>query len=432
MPKNLTTDDFIQKSNEIHNFKYDYSLVEYKNNRTSVSIICPEHGIFEQLPMNHIKGFGCSKCSKNKPLTTIEFIKKANETHNNKYDYSLTIYDRSYIKVKIICPEHGIFEQKPNNHLTGAGCPKCNDGILKDKENFIEKAKNAHNNKYDYSLVEYINMNTNVKIICPIHGIFEQRPSHHLMGHGCPLCGVLKNKEQSFSINEFIEKVKELHHNQYDYSLVEYVNNYTKIKIICPEHGEFEQMPKIHFYYGCPKCKKERLISKYKNNFIEKATNKHQTKYDYSLIKYKNSHTKIEIICPEHGIFKQTPQHHLKGHGCPLCGNKSKRLKRIKKISEDKFNGNQIIPSYNKTFCEYLDKMINISGIFIQHAMNGGEYHIKELGYWLDGYDKENNIAYEFDEKHHFNKDGTLKEKDIIRQQEIEKYLGCKFIRIKK
>jgi len=210
MPKKVTTKDFINKSNIVHKSKYDYTLVNYINNRTKVKIICPHHGEFEQLPMNHIKGVGCPKCSNNKPLTTEEFIDKANEVHNFNYDYSETDYIRTNKKVKIICPVHGIFVQKPNNHLQGQGCPKCNGGIKKNKEYFIKKSKEVHN-KYDYSLVEYINMRTDVKIICPEHGVFEQRPSHHIVGIGCPFCKESKGEKdiEKFLLKNEIEYTRQ-------------------------------------------------------------------------------------------------------------------------------------------------------------------------------------------------------------------------------
>lgn len=121
---------------------------------------------------------------------------------------------------------------------------------------------------------------------------------------------------------------------------------------------------------------------------------------------------------------------HLKGVGCPKCANIQRRLKRIDRISRDKFDGNQVMPSYNEKGCIIFDNISEKNNIHIQHAMNGGEYYIKELGYWLDGYDEINNVAYEFDEKHHFIK-GKIREKDINRQEEVEKHLKCKFIRIK-
>lgn len=101
----------------------------------------------------------------------------------------------------------------------------------------------------------------------------------------------------------------------------------------------------------------------------------------------------------------------------------------IERIEQNKLDGNQLVPNYNPTACHYFNKLMEQTNTFIQHAENVGEYHIKELGYWVDGYDKENNIVYEYDEKHHF-VNGKLKEKDKLRQKEIEEFLGCKFIRI--
>jgi hypothetical protein len=105
-----------------------------------------------------------------------------------------------------------------------------------------------------------------------------------------------------------------------------------------------------------------------------------------------------------------------------------KRLMRIKQIE---FQKGKISPNYNKKACEYFDNLMIEENIKIQHALNDGEFYIKELGYWVDGYDKESNTVYEYDEKRHFDKNGTLKERDIKRQIEIENFLNCKFIRIK-
>jgi len=111
---------------------------------------------------------------------------------------------------------------------------------------------------------------------------------------------------------------------------------------------------------------------------------------------------------------------------------KATRLNMIKRIELALENGGQLTPWYNPTACEYFNQLMEQTGTHIQHAENGGEYHIKELGYWADGYSKEKNIIIEYDEPHHFNCDGTLKEKDVQRQKEIEEHFpGCKFIRIK-
>jgi len=105
------------------------------------------------------------------------------------------------------------------------------------------------------------------------------------------------------------------------------------------------------------------------------------------------------------------------------------RLRRITSVQKSLKDGHQISPIYNPAGCQYFNQLMLESNTFIQHAENGGEYYIKELGYWVDGYDKENNIVYEYDEDHHFAY-GKICERDLRRQQEIENLLGCKFIRI--
>ena len=203
-----------------------------------------------------------------KRLTTDEFIIKANIIHNNKFDYSISDYIGGSKKIKIICPIHGIFEQKAFNHLRGDGCSKCSGNKKLSNDVFIINAKEIHGDKYDYSLVYYKGIDKKVKIICPIHGVFEQSPSKHIgkTKRGCPKC----NGGVKINNDEFVKRSKEIHGDKYDYSLVYYINTTTKVKIICKHHGIFEQKPKHHIYgCGCQKCLEsngEKEIIKYLNN----------------------------------------------------------------------------------------------------------------------------------------------------------------------
>lgn len=137
-------------------------------------------------------------------LTTEGFISKAKEIHKNKYDYSKTIYKDNRSKVCIICPEHGEFKLKPNEHLNGVGCPECAKEPT--TEDFIKAARKIHGDKYDYSLVDYKKPFINVTIICPKHGEFKQRPSVHLSGRGCARCTEEKLKRSTYCPNEFITR----------------------------------------------------------------------------------------------------------------------------------------------------------------------------------------------------------------------------------
>jgi hypothetical protein len=331
-----TIKEFIEKANKVHNNKYDYSLTEYKNNRTKITIICPEHGKFEQIPSNHLNGTGCSICNDNNNIKN--FKEKANKIHNNKYDYSLVNSIKSR-KIKIICPEHGIFEQDIQNHLGGHGCPKCFGNAKLTLDEFKEKANKIHNNKYDYSLIDSIkNNSTKVKIVCPEHGIFEQKPNSHLNGSGCPICG----GKEPVTLEKFIERSNKIHNNKYDYSLVDYKSIRTKIKIICPEHGVFIQSPLIHLNgCGCSKCSGKYSYTT--QEFIEKANKIHNNKYDYSLVNYINSSTRINIICPEHGEFEQLPHSHLKGANCSKCAgiysyDTAEFIKKANKVHNNKYD----------------------------------------------------------------------------------------------
>ena len=130
MPKNLTCEDFKERATKIHGNRYDYSKVDYVNSGTKVCVICPIHGDFYQKANDHLRGCGCKKCGYEKignklQLSTNEFVEKAQLVHGDKYDYSKVIYTKTKENVVIICPIHGEFLQKPNDHLSGCGCPKC-------------------------------------------------------------------------------------------------------------------------------------------------------------------------------------------------------------------------------------------------------------------------------------------------------------------
>ena len=334
MPKKITQEEFINRSKELHNNKYDYSLVIFKNTRSEVTIICPTHGAFKQKAMTHLRPRGCLKCGLDKMSSqhrdTIEqFIEKAMAVHGDKYDYSKVEYKNSSLKVTIVCPEHGEFFQSPNTHIMNHGCPLCGLKsrflkITKSTEKFIEDAIKVHGDKYDYSQVEYRGYQYEVNIICKKHGLFFQKAELHLRGFSCIKCGREKSSScQSHTLEKFIENARKNHGDKYDYSQTVYVNNRTKLKIICPEHGEFWQKPNKHLSKnGCIQC--GVILSanaKYKdlNYFIEKANVVHLNKYDYSKSIYTRANKKLIIICPVHGEFEQSPNSHCKGSGCPVC-----------------------------------------------------------------------------------------------------------------
>lgn len=204
-----TKEEFIEKAREVHSDKFDYSKVDFKGVTKQVIITCPIHGDFLQEPRNHIKGMGCQKCYGHYKLTTEEFIEKAKKMFP-QYDYSTTVYEGSFKKIKLICPEHGEIFMTPNSLLSGRGCNACGAkrAQMKNRMNpsdFLLKAREVHGWKYDYSKAEYTNTDTKVCIICPEHGEFWQTPHHHLNGSGCPECG--RNDLTETKLYEDIKKL---------------------------------------------------------------------------------------------------------------------------------------------------------------------------------------------------------------------------------
>ena len=352
-----------------------------------------------------------------KRLTTNEFIEKSIIKHEYKYDYTLVDYKNAKIKVILTCKNNHKFEINPQKHLLGSGCRKCfTDSRRLDTDTFIARSKEIHKDLYDYSKTKYINDITEVLINCKEHGEFYQLPSVHYRS-GCPKCGIIKRSNSRKNDNvELIYKFSEKHSNKYDYSKVDYIKMRDKVIIKCRKHNlEFLQTPEKHLSSktgGCPECNtigKGRLTNK---SFIERSKEKHLDKYDYSKVDYVKSNVKVILVCEKHGNFEITPNSHLRGTGCPICG----RNGGIKEnIWLDTFN----IPK------------------------NLRQYKIDN--FYVDGIDLENNIIYEFNGDYWhgnpniYNKDdmnkscnksfGELYQKTIKREEYL-KSIGYKVVSI--
>lgn len=260
-------------------------------------------------------------------VTTQDFINKAKKVHGSRYRYDKVNYVKAIKKVTITCPKHGDFEQQPSNHLTGYGCRKCGGNQPITFNEFVERSKEIHGDKYDYSSVCFDNVESKIDIRCKEHGVFSQRLFSHLKGFGCPTCGnTQRGISNAHDKKEFIKRSREIHGDKYDYSKVEYKNANPKVTIICPIHGEFSIRP-INLTKGvrCSKCSDEEAGLKRRispDEFIKRAKLIHGEKYDYSKCSYKTMHEKVEVICPEHGSFYTLPPNHVRGQiksGCPDC-----------------------------------------------------------------------------------------------------------------
>lgn len=321
-------------------------------------------------------------------LTTEEFIAKSKVVHGDKYDYSKVVYRNARSPVTIICPVHGEFKQITHDHMRGHGCPQCaraTGGAGGDAPlgtvTFIAKAKAVHGDKYDYSKVLYKNNSIKVCIICQKHGEFWQRPTRHLHGDGCPVCGRIKAgaTRSGITTENFIHRARKIHGEKYDYSESTYVDSKVPIKIICPLHGEFFQTADNHLRkkHGCPKCSPHATMST--EDFIAKARILHKGKYDYSEVEYKASKAEVRIICPLHGVFKQTPNQHLKGHGCPICGRSRTRtttqdfIKKAIKVHGDTYDYSKVKYS---SYRENVQIVCKKHGSFLQTPHK----HLRGLG----------------------------------------------------
>ena len=362
-------EQFIEKSKALYgDDAFDYSLVDYVNGYTEITLICKKHGEFRITPTKHLDIVsGCPQCSKEKrrkrgKMSNDEYKQLVIAKHGYKYDLSTVEYKGMRDYVTAICPKHGQFKINAYCFANERGCPKCGieersalkvgkkkeykPRVKLTTEKFIEKSKEVHGDRYNYSKTDLDKRDEKgrVCIVCPVHGEFWQNPYSHLHGHGCEKCGKENmSKTQTYTTETFIAKAKEVHGDKYDYSITSYEGCYNKIDIICPIHGKFSQSPSSHLNgHGCPQCASEYLTSLIVSNtdeFIKKAKQIHRFENnDYSKVVYKSVKIPVTIICEKGHEYLQMPNKHLSGHGCPYC---------IKNISNPEMEITEFIKSFN-------------------------------------------------------------------------------------
>ena len=350
MPRRKTQQEFIADAIAVWGDKLDFSKVVYKNNHTAIEVKCNECGeTWWPKPDNLLHKHGCPTCAGCKELTKETFIKRANEVHGNRYEYSKVIWNGSKSKVIITCHEHGDFLQSPKDHLAGCGCRECAKLTMGSPRmsisDFLRKAHEVHGNEYDYSLVKHIKNNREkLPIKCRTHGVFMQTAHAHIDAEqGCPECSkyFLKEKlkghgrtKRGFSALTFIEKAVKVHGDTYDYSLVDYKDVRTPITIVCKKHGPFQQVPYYHLAgNGCRKCYDERhseSVAKPFEQIVKESRDVHGNDYEYDEQSYKGMKKKMKIFCKKCGRhFLQMPYYHIAmRQGCPYC-QKSLGEKRV-------------------------------------------------------------------------------------------------------
>ena len=432
-----TLEEFLFLAEKYHSNEFDFSITKEafkeipskeisKNSQFKVPAL---HKETNEILIRSIQWFVTPFASQRKQNSILkkekafeDFIEKSKIIYGNKFDYSKVIWKNSNTSIEIICNDckASIFVT-PSKHLKKKTlCKNCEKLYKKEKDlgkraqKIIEKIKEIHGDKFDYSYIEYINRDTKIKLLCKKHNqFFEEYPRNLLRKkeRGCPLCEEEARIEEA---KKFIEEAKNIHGDLYDYSLVidTYKNMTTKVEIICNNCGQhFLQPPTLHVrkQHGCPFCSQKRAASKIsKSNlcttekFIEKARVIHGNKYDYSEVNYIDIFTPIKIICPEHGPFWMRPCIHLyQKAGCFECYKKSRALtqeefiERAIKIHGDKYDYSEVnyVNMYTKVkiFCkdcqEYFWK------IFSDHIYNKGGCPYckeplgeKEIRVWLENH----------------------------------------------
>lgn len=304
--RKLSTADFVAISIAKHGDKYCYKNSDYKGARKKVEVFCKYCNThFWQDASTHMNKCGCPACAirinsgkriKSQKSVVEDFIK----AHGGRYSYDKVRYTTSKDKVTITCREHGDFKQSVAAHYKGHGCPKCAGVGRKTQDEAIADFIKAHGNRYDYSLVDYKSVDGKVKIICKVHGVFEQIAYAHSMGTHCHACAIVEHPNLQYKDNaEVIAKFVSIHGETYDYSKVEYQGAFTPVIITCFEHGDFSQAPHSHNGgSGCPECAIKSRFRYTRSSYIKncKRNNNGQSSlYVISLKSNKEAFYKIGI-----------------------------------------------------------------------------------------------------------------------------------------
>ena len=347
-----TTEQVIEDFRKVHGNRYLYDNFVYSELKHGLStIICRCHGPFLMTASNHLAGQNCHECAtKHRSRVKIQkyramCIAKFTQMHGDKYDYSLVFYKTGRSPVNIICPIvtngkiHGPFSQTPENHWGGNGCPTC-AAITRanSKKNTQEEIIKRFRERwpfeiygYTYDKYVYVDYKTPGIMTCPTHGDFQQTAGNHLDKRnvtGCALCSnELSALALSDTLESFIRKATSKHGDKFDYSMVEYVNSITTIKVGCPNHGIQLQTPYYHLngIHGCALCANEMTGEKMKvpfEAFLKKCRERFGDRFDYSECEYVDTHTKFKPRCIKHNrTFEIIPHSHLRAEtgGCLSC-----------------------------------------------------------------------------------------------------------------
>lgn len=289
--------DFVRDARAVHGEKYDYIEETYHGVKPKIAIICSFHKkIFWQSPDSHINGGrGCPDCAPAKYLDTTRAWRLQNIRNRllKMTDGTVLLVEETFVKwhaeADFVCHEHGQFSRSVFNALTSLSpCPECNDGSLGRSLNHEEILYRFSLKKGNFTILEIDGYGSHAKVEIACHdcdrGQFTLKVTDsYKREYACGGCSRKASKVFRLSearkyhkanrANRFVAWValaKEKHHDKYDYSLVEYINSVTKVKIICSKHKVFEQKPSDHLAGGCRKCADEKLHGLYSETYFER------------------------------------------------------------------------------------------------------------------------------------------------------------------
>jgi len=338
----ISTTELVARFRSVHGNTCDYTQVEAIGTKKAVTIVCRQHGAFQQLPTNHLKGSGCPDCGtiraagKHK-LNQAEFEKRVRATHGERYGLNQAVYLTQYDKVVVECVEHGEFPILPFNLWQGGGCPTCarRDNGLKHRitqQEYLRRAVDVHGTKYDNSLIMFERMHDEIVVVCRDHGKFSPTATNYLAGTGCPVCGTVRaaasrTPKLVLQNDDVLARFREIHGERYDYTQVVYEHSNRHVTIVCRQHGAFSQTPSGHWAGdGCPECGRLTRAANQvltTDEVIPRFRQLHGDRYDYADTHYDRFRRRVSIRCRRHGPFLQTPQAYLEGKGCPRCSQSS-------------------------------------------------------------------------------------------------------------
>lgn len=365
MTNKLTKEEVLSKIKKVLREGYSFDKFEYNGMNEYCVITCNIHGDYKVKPACVVhQSHGCSECNKEAVRKEYlkRFTKELEELYSGNIKHTSGDYVTQHTKIYFHCSVHNSqMKTSMNSALRLPPCKSCRSVLEGDK--FIAKAKELHGDKYLYDREDYVCSRTKMKITCTTHSkTFEQRPSAHLQGQGCPECGAEAARENSFKSQDFIlEKIKPFVPDNISLSKMVYRGAFEKVTLICSKHGDFKMAPNnILFskYNLCNKCSKEIIEENFRKDFFVKAKKVHGNLYDYSEVDYKNNTRKIRIKCKIHGVFTQTPNSHLSGRGCTYCAKLKHGRWSLKVMEKNK-------EYFQKEVCSvYLIKVLDFDGVY--------------------------------------------------------------------